>query len=96
MFRDSGSSSGVCEAPRRRADARVRTVTGNALREARRFLGYTQPQMAEFLDVSLATYQRREAMAEEHIPGPEGFQVEAMVMQRSGSTEGQWIPASQD
>ena len=43
-------------------------MPGNALRRARTYLGYTQTQMATAMDVSLATFQRREALAEEYIP----------------------------
>ena len=42
-------------------------MTGNSLKRARAFLGYTQTQMAAAMGVSLATYQRREALAEEHV-----------------------------
>ena len=41
-------------------------MTGNALKRARAFLGYTQTQMAAACGMSLATFQRREALAEEH------------------------------
>ena len=43
-------------------------MTGNALKRARAFLGFTQAQTAVALDMSLATYQRREALAEEYVP----------------------------
>ena len=54
-------------------------VTGNALKRARSFLSFTQEEMATFLGVSIATYQRREALAEEHIPKAEAFMVEARL-----------------
>lgn len=62
-------------------------MTGNALRRAREFLGYTQPTMAELLGVSLATYQRREALAEEHIPKAEGFLAEAILSEATAARE---------
>lgn len=54
-------------------------MTGNALRRARAFLGYTQVTMAEALGLSLATYQRREALAEEAIPRAEALAMEVLT-----------------
>ena len=50
-------------------------MTGNALRRARAFLGYNQTRMAEACGMSLATYQRREALAEEYIKVAENSHV---------------------
>ena len=47
-------------------------MTGNALRRARAFLGHTQTEMAAAMGLSLATLQRREALAEEYVPLAEG------------------------
>lgn len=40
----------------------------NPLKRARAFLGLTPLQMASDLGISLRTYQRREALAEEALP----------------------------
>ena len=47
-------------------------MTGNSLKRARAFLGYNQEQMAASMGLSLATYQRREALAEAYVPLAEG------------------------
>lgn len=54
-------------------------MTGNALRRARAWLGYTQAQMASEMGVSLATYQRREALAQEHVRVVEASHVQVML-----------------
>ena len=54
-------------------------MTGNALRRARAFLGYNQAEMAYAIGVSLATYQRREALAEEYVPLAEGTHVRELT-----------------
>lgn len=54
-------------------------MTGNALKRARRFLGYNQSKMAEAMGVSLATYQRRERLAEEYVPIAEATHARSLV-----------------
>ena len=54
-------------------------MTGNALRRARAFLGYTQTDMATAMGLSLATLQRREALAEEYVPLAEGTHARALT-----------------
>ena len=51
----------------------------NALQRARAFLGFTQGEMAHALGVSLATYQRREALADDYVPRTERAYAEALV-----------------
>ena len=58
-------------------------MTGNALKRARAFLGFTQPEMACAIGISLATYQRREALAEEYIPLAEGTHVRCLTKRRA-------------
>ena len=57
-------------------------MTGNALRRARAFLGYTQSQMAAACGMSLATLQRREALAEEHVRVTEESHVLRLLTER--------------
>ena len=54
-------------------------MTGNALKRARSFLGFTQDAMAHACGLSLATYQRREALAEEWIPKAEATHVRVLT-----------------
>lgn len=65
-------------------------ISGNALIRARRFLGFTQPEMAARLGFSLSTYRRREALAEEYIPEAEGTHVRHFV--RSEVDARLWCP----
>ena len=58
-------------------------MTGNALKRARTFLGFTQPQMANAIGISLATYQRREALAEEYLPRAEGTHVRELTREHA-------------
>lgn len=51
----------------------------NALERARRYLGWTQAQMADALDISRATYQRRERLAEEYVTAAEDVYVRMLV-----------------
>ena len=51
----------------------------NALKRTRKFLGFTQGQMASALGVSRATYQRRERLAEDYVTTPERVYVEGLV-----------------
>lgn len=64
-------------------------MTGNALRRAQAFLGYTQAQMAARMGLSLATYQRRLRLADEAIPVAEESHVMRLVEDRS--VEVLWI-----
>lgn len=68
-------------------------MTGNALRRARAFLGYTQTQMAAAMGVSLATYQRREALAEEHVRVTEESHVLRLL---DGANETRHLEASKE
>lgn len=54
-------------------------MSGNALRRAQAFLGYTQEEMARAMGISIATYQRRVALAEEYIPLAEGTHVRELT-----------------
>ena len=54
-------------------------MTGNALKRARAFLGLTQTDMATAMGLSLATLQRREALAEEYVPLAEGTHARALT-----------------
>ena len=58
-------------------------MTGNALKRARAFLGFTQPEMARAIGISLATYQRREALAEEYVPRAEGTHVRELTREHA-------------
>ena len=58
-------------------------MTGNALRRAQAFLGFTQDEMAHAMGVSIATYQRRVALAEEYIPLAEGTHVRCLTKRRA-------------
>lgn len=61
-------------------------MTGNALRRAQAFLGFTQDEMAAAMGVSIATYQRRVALAEEYIPLAEGTHVWCLTKWRTLET----------
>lgn len=72
-------------------------MTGNALKRARAFLGYTQEQMATACGLSLATYQRREALAEEYVPIAEATHVreltrEAALRVLDMAEEAEYVP----
>ena len=54
-------------------------MSGNALRRAQAFLGFTQDEMAAAMGISIATYQRRVALAEEYIPLAEGTHVRCLT-----------------
>ena len=58
-------------------------MSGNALRRAQAFLGYTQDEMAAAMGISIATYQRRVALAEEYIPLAEGTHVRCLTKRRA-------------
>lgn len=54
-------------------------MTGNALRRARAFLGYTQDEMAQALGLSLSTYQRRERLGDDYLPISEATHASVLV-----------------
>ena len=58
-------------------------MTGNALKRARAFLGFTQTEMAAAMGLSLATLQRREALAEEYLPCAEGTHVRELTREHA-------------
>ena len=60
----------------------------NSLQRARVYLGYTQPQMAEALGISRATYQRRERLADDYIKPPERLYVAALVAEAQRGDNG--------
>ena len=62
-------------------------MTGNALKRARAYLGYTQTQMAAAMGVSLATLQRRETLAEEYIPVAEDSHVLRLLEERGAHAD---------
>ena len=68
-------------------------MTGNALKRARAFLGYTQTEMATACGMSLATFQRREALAEEHVKVVEESHVMRLL---DGANEMRQLEASKE
>ena len=58
-------------------------MTGNALKRARAFLRFTQPEMARAIGISLATYQRREALAEEYVKRGESALVRELTREHA-------------